>query len=98
MQATIILCPLKFLLCDQEDCILKSAILNDEHGIAKTKEAISFLYCLLIGCHDMFPAGKGRNQHDKRGFRQMEIRDQSIDDLELISRIDEDIRPAALGM
>ena len=69
--------------------------LIDKHGIAKTKEAISFLYCLLIGCHDMFPAGKGRNQHDKRGFRKVEVCDQAIQDLKLVSRIDKDLSPAA---
>ena len=42
----------------------------------------------------MIIAGKRRNQHDQGAFRQMEVGNQRIDALELVTGIDEDICPA----
>ena len=46
--------------------------------------------------HNVIPAGQCTDQHHQRGLRQMEIGDQCIDHLELIARIDKNVRPAAL--
>lgn len=43
----------------------------------------------------MVLAGERGHQHQQRGFRKMEIRDQGVHGLEAVSRIDEDVRPAA---
>ena len=42
-----------------------------------------------------FLPGQGGHQHKQGGLRQVEIGDQSVNDLELVARIDEDVCPAA---
>lgn len=38
---------------------------------------------------------QGGNKHQKRGFRQMKIRDQAIQNFKAITRVDKNFRPAA---
>ena len=67
-----------------------------DHRIPEGKESVALSHRLLVGMKHMLPARKGRYEHDQRGLRQMEVRDQSIHKLEGIARINEDLRPAAL--
>ena len=46
----------------------------------------------------MITAGQGADQHNQGGFRQMEVGDQSIQNLEFVSRIDEDAGFAAAAL
>ena len=41
----------------------------------------------------MLPSGESGNQHDKGALRQMEIGNEPVHGLELVPRIDENIRP-----
>lgn len=43
----------------------------------------------------MFSACQCRYQHHQSGLWQMEVRDQAVQNLELIARIDENVGPAA---
>ena len=72
--------------------------LDNQHGIAKTEESVPFPYCLLIGMQDIFPIGKGGNQHDKGRLRKMEVRNEPVHYLKAVARIDENIRPCTSGM
>ena len=49
--------------------------------------------CFFVGVQDMFSSRKCRYQHYQCGLWQMEIRNQSIDHLELIARVDKNLRP-----
>lgn len=68
-----------------------------KHGIAIAKEAIFLRDCVLIRRHNMIKTGKGTDQHNEGRFRQVEVSDHGIDDLELIPRVDKDIGIAAKG-
>ena len=69
-------------------------ILNQEHCIPKGEESILLLHRFTVGVQHIFSACKSGNEHNKRTFREMEIGDQALDTLELITGIDENIRPA----
>ena len=47
---------------------------------------------------NIFPGGKGGNQHDKGGLRQMEVGDKSVHHFKAVSRIDKNVRPGTSGM
>ena len=55
------------------------------HGVT-----ISFLHT--------FRAGDGADKHKQRGFRQVKVRDDIINDFELVARGDENIRFSGEGM
>ena len=69
----------------------------NKHCISKTKEPVPLLDRLLICIQDVFPSCECGHEHDKRGFRKVEVCDQAIQDLKLVSRIDKDLSPAASG-
>ena len=71
--------------------------LVNKHCISKTKEPVPLLDRLLICIQDVFPSCECGHEHDKRGFRKVEVCDQAIQDLKLVSRIDKDLSPAASG-
>ena len=52
-----------------------------DHRIPEGKESVALSHRLLIGMKHMLPARKGRYEHDQRGLRQMEVRDQPIHEL-----------------
>ena len=67
-------------------------IVRDKHRVPVAKKAIFLFYRSLIGVHRMLIAGKSRDQHNQRRFRQMEVGHQRIDDFVLIARVDENLR------
>ena len=69
-------------------CQLKVSF--DKHRIAIAEEAILFLYGELVHAQNVLPVVQRRNQHQKRGFRQMEVCNQRVDNLKLVSGIDKD--------
>ena len=71
-----------------------SYLICDEHGVAEGEEAVFLLDGLLIGAQDVLPPRQRRHQHHQRGLRQVEIGDETVQRLELVARIDEDVRPA----
>ena len=72
-----------------------SYILFDKHGVPEAEETIPLPHRFLISCQYMLLPRQCGHKHDKRRFRQMEIRDQRIQDLKPVSRIDKDLRPSA---
>ena len=46
----------------------------------------------------MLTAGEGSHHHDEGGFWKVEIRDDGIDHVPLIARIDIELRPAAAAL
>ena len=78
--------------------LLSRTVLHNEHGVAEGKEPIPLCHGFLIGVHDVFLPGQGGHQHKQGGLRQVEIGDQSVNDLELVARIDEGVCPAAGGL
>ena len=71
--------------------------LNNNHRISKGEEPIPLLHCHFIGMHNiLFPSQRGY-QHDQGGFRKVEIGDQTVDHLELVAWINENLSPAASG-
>src|SRR5271165_2432599 len=51
---------------------------------------------MFVSPQDPFSPGEGRDQHQQRGFWQVEIRQHGADDMKLESRIDEDVGLATL--
>jgi len=70
----------------------------NKHGIAEAKETIFFLHRNFVSMKDLFPRRHGADQHEQRRFRQMEICNQSVDDVERKARINEDICPAGAAL
>jgi hypothetical protein len=68
---------------------------NDQHAIPVAEEAVALANGFSVGLHGQFFARKGADEHDERGLRQVEIRQQSVGDFELETGMDENIRAAA---
>ena len=73
-------------------------VINDQSGITKGEKSVSFLDCLLISVQHMIPSRQGRYQHHQRRLRQMEVGDQSVQDLKTVTRINENVSPTASGL
>ena len=64
--------------------------LRNEHRIAEGIKTIPFLNSNVICFKNFLAPRKRADQHDQRGFRQMEIRNHRIHNLELIAGENED--------
>ena len=69
---------------------------GDKHGVAEGEEAVALPHGLGVGVQDVLAPGKGADQHDQGALRQVEVGHQGVHALEPVSRVDEDVRPAAL--
>ena len=70
----------------------------NKHCISETEETIPFFDCFLVRIQDMFASCESGYEHNKRGLRKMEVCDQAVQDLKLVSRVDEDLGPAASSL
>src|SRR5258708_32080995 len=61
----------------------------DQHGIAVTEKAVAFIDRVPISVADMLDSGKGADQHQQGGSRQMKVGQQAINYLETVSGSDE---------
>ena len=52
---------------------------------------------LSVCVEGRFAAGEGADEHQEGGSRQMEVGDESVDDAELVSWVDEDVCPSGRG-
>ncbi len=52
---------------------------QDQHRIAKGKEAILFLHSYAVSFHGLFVTIESGHQHDQGAFRQVEVGDQASD-------------------
>src|SRR5262245_66052287 len=60
---------------------------HNQHGVAVAEEAIAFQNGGGVGSLQQFYAGEGADQEQQRRARQVEVRDQCIDDAEVIRGI-----------
>lgn len=51
---------------------------QNHHCVSEAEKAVALLYCRGICTHRALIAVKSAYQHDKRGFRQMEIGDETV--------------------
>src|SRR5262245_45768706 len=70
---------------------------DDKHRVAVTVEAIARGDGLAIGVEDSLAAGERGDEHQQRGSRQMEVRNQTGHDAELMARMNEEARLATCG-
>lgn len=75
-----------------------AALLLHEHAIAVRIEAVASGNGMTVGIKDVFLAAQSADKHKKRRFRQVKIRQKSLDDLEVVPGIDEKVRLAAARM
>src|SRR5262245_55228944 len=67
-----------------------SPLLANKHGVAVTVETILLADCLFIGGFRKFSAGERGDKKQQRRLRQVKVRDQAIDNPELVRRINKD--------
>jgi hypothetical protein len=67
-------------------------VLFNPHAIPVRKEPVSFLHGMLIRPENAFAPREGRYQHQKRGLREVEVREQGAGHAKLESGIDKDVR------
>ena len=65
--------------------------LQNQHRIAITEETILLFDCLVVGVADQFVAAKRADENQQSAARQVKIREQGVNYLELISGRDEQI-------
>ena len=70
----------------------------NKHCISETEETIPFFDRFLVRIQDMLASCESGYEHNKRGLRKMEVCDQAVQDLKLVSRVDEDLGPAASSL
>src|SRR5437660_10294630 len=63
--------------------------LNNQHRVAITVEPILFFYGRQVGLAQQVAPGEGADEEKESRSRQMEIRDQGIDQAKLVGRINE---------
>ena len=66
-----------------------------KHRIAEAEKTIPLSHCFLICLHNRLFIRERGHQHQQGGFRQMEVGDQGVHDLEMVAGVDEDFGPAA---
>ncbi len=64
---------------------------GDEHRVTVAEEAVALAHRVRIGREHALAARESRDQHQQRGLRQVEVRQQRIDHAEAESRQDEDV-------
>ena len=57
----------------------------EQYRVVVAEEVIAFGDGMGVGGADGVVAGEGRDQHEQRRFRQVEIGDQPVDDLEAVA-------------
>src|SRR5690606_24622188 len=63
-----------------------------EHGVAVTEEAVALAHGVAVSGEHAFPSRERADQHEQRGFREMEVREHRIHRAELEPGADEEIR------
>ncbi len=51
-----------------------------------------------VGGQHLVPSGEGADQHKQRGFREMEVGEEALDDLEAVAGAEEDVGAAGVGL
>ena len=69
---------------------------QDQHAIAVTIKAITFVGRFRVSAQHKLPAGERAHEHEQGRTREMKIREQNIDMLESIRRINKKIGRSVL--
>ena len=72
--------------------------LNKQRRVAKTEKSVFHINRGFVHIHHVFVARKSAHVHDKRAFRQMEIRYHSFQNFEFVAGINENLRFAVSGV
>src|SRR5215469_5363096 len=67
----------------------QSDSLLEKHAVAIGIEPVALLDSMAVSSEDVLLAGEGTDKHQEGGFGQMEIGQKRLDDLELVTGIDE---------
>ena len=67
-------------------------MLEDEHRVAVAEEAIVFGDCLFVRALEERVPAKGAHENNERRFWKVEVRQHSVDGLELIRGANEKVR------
>ena len=78
--------------------ILSWITLQNQHGISKAKETISFFHRFFISRHNMFFSCQRGYEHNKSWLRQMEVCDQAVKRFKTITRINKNLSPATASL
>lgn len=68
---------------------------QNQHRVAEAEEAVALLDRDFVGAQRVFAAHQGRDEHQQRALRQVEVGDQRIHRLDGHAGGDEDLRKAA---
>ena len=68
----------------------RSWLFREKCGVAVGEELVSFADGFFVGGNDAVFVVEGADQHEERGFGQVEVGDEFVDDFELVARVDED--------
>ena len=77
--------------------------LENQHRIAVAEEAVTLFDCFGVSGEDQIAtacfvwSGEGADEHKKSGAWEMEIREEGIDDFEIVRGIDEDAGATGAG-
>src|ERR1700722_12113988 len=72
-------------------CFHSRRRLRQEHAVSVGEEAITCFDCVVVGCKHLLASTEGAYQHQQRGLRKVEVRQECVYDLELVSGRDEDV-------
>ena len=70
---------------------------QNQHRITVAVEPIPMSNCLFVDGEDLVAARKRRREDQQRRLRQMEVGDQAGDQLEAVTRVDEQARLTLAG-
>jgi len=73
------------------------ALLN-QHAVPVGVKAVAFGYGVVVGAEDVFFSSQCADQHQERRLGQMEVGEQSLDQLEFVAGVDEEIGFAGAGL
>ena len=80
----------RLVVCESGRMRGEGGVLFYQHAVAVGEEVIAVFDCEFVGIEDCVGSREGTDEHQQRTFRGVEIREDLIDDLELVARIDED--------
>ena len=68
----------------------------NKHSVPKGKETVAFLHSFPVGIQYVLPSCQRTDQHHQCGLGQMEIRNQGVQYLKAVARINEYLCPSSV--
>ena len=76
----------------------KELLLMDQHAVAVTEEAVTFLDRFLVGLEQVGSPAEGGDEHHQGRIWDMEVGQHSVHQPEFIRRVDEDVSPSRMPL